>query len=77
MYLKIKNKVNNLLKDGRGAIFSIFILELILTIFITPDKFDDATFIESVTNVNILDYVKFLQRIFKMIYSILILLNLV
>ena len=57
MYLKIKNKVNNLLKDGRGAIFSIFILELILTIFITPDKFDDATFIESVTNVNILDYV--------------------
>ena len=57
MFYKVKEKINNLLADGRGAIFAIFLLELILTIFITPDKFDDATFIESVTNTSILNYV--------------------
>ena len=57
MYSKVKEKINNLLADGKGAIFAIFLLEFILAIFITPDKFDDATFIESVTNNSILNYV--------------------
>ena len=36
-------------KNGRFAILCLFILELALSMFVTPDKFDDAYFIEQVT----------------------------
>lgn len=45
-------------KNGRLVIFILFILELALSIFITPDRFDDAYFIEKATNNSILDFVK-------------------
>lgn len=44
-------------KNGRLAITILFILELILSMFITPSKFDDAYFIEKVTNSSILSFV--------------------
>lgn len=44
-------------KNGRLAIFVLFILESILTMFVTPDKFDDSYFIEQVTNRSITSFV--------------------
>lgn len=53
---KIKEKINKFLENGRGAIFAIFILELLLTFFVTPNKFDDEYFLEKVTNNSCLDF---------------------
>lgn len=53
----MKEKVKQFLKDGRGAIVAIFILELILFMFITPNKYDDAFFLEKVAQGNIIDFV--------------------
>lgn len=44
-------------KNGRLAIFILFVLEIILTMFVTPNKFDDAYFIEKVTNNSIISFV--------------------
>ncbi len=44
-------------ENGRLAIFILFILEVILTMFVTPNKFDDAYFIEKVTNNSIISFV--------------------
>lgn len=44
-------------KNGRLAIFILFVLEIVLTMFITPNKFDDAYFIEKVTNNSIVSFV--------------------
>lgn len=41
---------DKILKNGRLALIIIFILELTLTFFITPSKYDDKWFIEQVTN---------------------------
>lgn len=55
----MKEKIIEFLKkNGRLAIFILFILEIVLSIFITPNKFDDAYFIEQVTNNSILSFVK-------------------
>ena len=39
-----------ILKNGRLALIIIFILELALTFFITPNRYDDKWFIEQITN---------------------------
>lgn len=54
---KFKEKFNKFLENGRGAIFAIFILELVLTFFVTPNKFDDEYFLEQITNNSILSFV--------------------
>lgn len=53
---KVKEKISKFLENGRGAILAIFILELILTIFVTPNKFDDEYFLEQVTNNSCLSF---------------------
>jgi hypothetical protein len=45
-------------KNGRFAILCLFILELALSMFVTPDKFDDAYFIEQVTGNSIFSFVR-------------------
>lgn len=52
----MKEKINKLLENGRGAIFALFILELFLTIFITPNRYDDAWFLEQVTGKSVLSF---------------------
>lgn len=62
-------KIKKIFKNGRGIIFAIFILEVILMFFVTPNKYDDEFFINQVTNQidettgqiiekNIFDFVK-------------------
>ena len=53
----MKEKIQKFLQNGRGAIFALFILQLFLTIFITPNKYDDKTFLESVTGTTIFSYI--------------------
>lgn len=54
----MKDKIKKFFEEnGRLAIFFLFLLELIATIFITPNKFDDQYFIEQVTNKSILSFV--------------------
>ena len=54
---KFKEKLNKFLENGRSAILAIFILEFVLTLFVTPNKFDDEYFLEQVTNNSILGFV--------------------
>lgn len=53
---KIKEKINKFLENGRGTILAIFVLELLLTFFVTPNKFDDEYFLEQVTNNSCLSF---------------------
>lgn len=54
----MKEKIVEFFKrNGRLAIFILFILEIILTMFVTPNKFDDSYFIEQVTNRSITSFV--------------------
>lgn len=53
----MKEKIQKFLKDGRGALLALFILELVLMFFITPNKYDDQVFLESVTGTSIWSYV--------------------
>ena len=53
----MKEKFKKFLENGRGALFTLFILELVLTMFITPNKYDDKTFLDSVTGTTIISYV--------------------
>lgn len=46
MFIKIKD----FLKNGRSVLVILFALEIILSIFITPNLYDDKWFIEQVTN---------------------------
>ncbi len=55
---KVKEKISKVLKNGRSAIIALFLLELFLTFFVTPNKYDDKTFLESVTGTSIISYVK-------------------
>lgn len=54
---KLKEKINKFLGNGRGAILAVFILELVLTFFVTPNKFDDEYFLEQVTNTSVFSFV--------------------
>ncbi len=49
----MKEKIKNFLRDGRGAIIAIFILQLILMVFITPNKYDDEVFLSWIAERNI------------------------
>lgn len=53
----MKDKIKKFLENGRGAFVALFILELFITFFITPNKYDDKTFLESVTGNSIISYV--------------------
>ncbi len=52
----MKEKMKKLFENGRGAIFALFVLQLFLTIFITPNRYDDAWFLEQVTGRSIIDF---------------------
>ena len=52
----MKEKIEKFVKNGRGAILIIFLLELFLTFFITPNRYDDAWFLEQVTGKSILSF---------------------
>lgn len=54
---KMKEKIKKFLKDGRGILLALFILEFILMFFITPNKHDDQVFLESVTGTSVWSYV--------------------
>ena len=47
---KIKKTLNKILENGRGVLIFLFILELFLTIFITPNTYDDEWFIKQITD---------------------------
>ena len=54
----MKEKIKKFLNEnGRLAIFILFILEIFLMIFVTPNKYDDEYFIEQVTNKSIWSFV--------------------
>lgn len=53
----MKEKLKKFFQNGRGAIFALFVLQVVLMIFVTPNKYDDKTFLESVTGTSIWSYV--------------------
>lgn len=53
----MKEKIKKIFSNGRGIIFALFIIELVLVIFVTPNKFDDKVFLDNVTNTTIGSYV--------------------
>lgn len=55
---KLKIKFDEFLKDGRSIILILFILQLVLNFFITPDRYDDSWFIDQLENTSIIDFVK-------------------
>ena len=55
MYNKERNsymneKIKKIFENGRVVLILLFVLEIVLSIFITPNLYDDAWFIEQVTN---------------------------
>lgn len=53
----MKEKIQKFLQNGRGALLALFILEMVLMIFITPNRYDDEVFLSSVTGTSIWSYV--------------------
>lgn len=53
----MKEKIQKFLKSTNVVLLALFILELVLMFFITPNKYDDKVFLESVTGTSILSYV--------------------
>ncbi len=53
----MKEKIQKFLKSGNVALLALFILEIVLMIFITPNRYDDKVFLESVTGVSVWSYV--------------------
>ncbi len=52
-------KVKNFFKEnGRMVLLIIFILELILMVFITPNRYDDAYYIEKAKDGNVSEYIR-------------------
>ncbi len=47
---KIKKIVKKLIKNENSVLFILFVLEIILIMFVTPNLYDDKWFIEQVTN---------------------------
>lgn len=46
----MREKIKNFLKNGRSVLILLFVLEIILSIFITPNLYDDEWFIKQITN---------------------------
>ena len=53
----MKEKIKKFLDNGRDAIVIIFILQFILMMFITPNRYDDAVFLENIAEQPILSYI--------------------
>lgn len=53
----MKEKLKKFLDNGRGALLLLFILEIVLMIFVTPNKYDDAVFLENIHGSSILSYI--------------------
>lgn len=53
----MKEKFKKILDNGRGALLALFILELVLMLFVTPNKYDDAVFLENINGTSIWSYV--------------------
>ncbi len=53
----MKEKIKEFLKDGRKIIIILFFLQLLLNIFITPNRYDDEFFIRKLTEGPIIDFV--------------------
>ena len=53
----MKEKIKKFLENGRSVFIALFILEMFLTIFVTPNRYDDKVFLESVTGTSIASYV--------------------
>ena len=53
----MKEKIQKFLKSSNAILLALFILELVLMFFITPNKYDDKVFLESVTGTSIWSYV--------------------
>ena len=52
----MKEKVKSFLKkDGRWALVAIFILQLVLMFFITPNKYDDEVFLSWIAERGTID----------------------
>lgn len=47
---KVKEKAKKFFENGTGALALLFILEIILIMFVTPNLYDDKWFIEQITN---------------------------
>ena len=47
---KIKSLTKTFIQNGRGALILLFVLELVLAFFITPNLYDDKWFMEQITN---------------------------
>lgn len=47
---KMKKIIKKFFEDGRGALILLFVLEIILTMFITPNTYDDEWFMKQITN---------------------------
>lgn len=47
---KFKEIANKIFKEGRGVLILLFVLQLVLTIFITPNTYDDEWFIKQITD---------------------------
>lgn len=55
----MKENIKKFLSNGRGIILAIFILELILFIFVTPNKYDDEAFLEMLQEKSVYDIVSY------------------
>ena len=53
----MKEKIQKFLKSSNAILLALFILELVLMFFITPNKYDDKVFLESVTGTSVWSYV--------------------
>lgn len=47
---KVKNIIKKFSEDGTGTLLILFVLEIILIMFVTPNLYDDAWFIKQITN---------------------------
>ena len=47
---KLKEKIKKIFENGTGALILLFVLEIILVMFVTPNLYDDAWFIKQITN---------------------------
>lgn len=46
----MKEKMKKILENGTGALILLFILEIVLIMFVTPNLYDDEWYIEQITN---------------------------
>lgn len=47
---KLKEKIKKIFENGTGSLILLFILEIILIFFVTPNMYDDEWFIKQITN---------------------------